>query len=145
MTSIPQEGLRTTATTAAYYSPPDDLDLFSLKLDRRTGVVRAEVRGFWPLEVIDFYVREMSRLMTDGRASCGRARVIVDLSEFPVQRSDLADIFEKAWPSMFQANDLLAGIFSSSLVCGQWRRRIPFSGFKQFTSNDSAEAWIASG
>lgn len=115
---------------------------FTLKLDASVAIIRATTIGFWSVETVVAYITQLERFVVDSQNRFGRAKVLVDRRQTPIQAPDVADRLGKLNGTLYRSDDRLALVVDSNLAKGQMRRRFVHEGSKAFLSYEAAETWL---
>lgn len=117
-------------------------DLFQIAFDRSAGLIRAFAAGAWTLDETRQYLAGLDAFVKGSRAFLGKARVLLDRREVSVQSTDVAALLASANGKIFQPDDRIAIVVTTSMAKANLRQRMPHPGSKAFLSIDAAETWL---
>jgi hypothetical protein len=107
------------------------------------GSVRITAQGSWLAEEIDRHFVALDNQLRAIRASGGRARVLVDLRQAPVQADETAARLQRWTGRIYAAEDKVAILVGSSLLKAQMRQ-LPMAARRElFLSEGAALQWLA--
>jgi hypothetical protein len=115
---------------------------FSVRSDRRGGLIHTAVQGYWSMGDADAYFTTLRDHIAVARRHSGHARVLTDRRGNPVQSPDVAQRMQRANQELFESTDRLAILVDSRLVEMQIRRLLTHAGSRAFLSFDEALAWL---
>jgi hypothetical protein len=116
--------------------------LYDIELDPDGGLIVARTRGFWSLDEVDEYFDVLRELVAASRARFGRAKVLADVTQAPIQSPDVAERFSMGNRIFREPGDKLGLITGSSLQKMQIRRALNGDRFQVFVSKAAALMWI---
>ena len=112
---------------------------YDIDASHASGLVRATIRGFWPMEVAVAYVDEMAGILAVARRR-GSARLIVDLTGAAIQSPEVMQ--KLGVLDMYAPEDRVAVIVASSLLKTQLKRVFVKANLAVFVSEEAAETWV---
>lgn len=119
----------------------DGMRLYVITHDRH-GLLRVTTTGFWSLEELETYIRDLRRSLPLARETTGHARMLLDLRCAAVHSREVTDRFSRAEAELFVRQDRRAFVVGSSLKAMQLRRSIVHPGIHVFMSMAEGEAWL---
>jgi hypothetical protein len=118
------------------------IDIVTIAFDPVAGLIRAHAGGDWSEEEVRRYIDALTGFVDAARAGLGKARVLLDRRDVVTQSPAVAAALAKANGAIFQSEDKIALVVSSSLAKSVLRQRMPHPGTKAFLSIDAAETWL---
>jgi hypothetical protein len=126
---------------AILHIPGEQTPRYVIKFDQ-DGVIRARTHGGWTLEEVDQYVSHLAGFVGEARRIFGRARLLIDRRETPLQPPAIDARFGRANAELYRDEDRLALVVESSLIKVQMRGHFSHPGSKAFLSCEAAETWL---
>lgn len=114
----------------------------SLTIEGRGHYLRVLGKGLWSPDFIDAHFGALKRQVEELRERCGRARVLVNLSEAMIQPADTAERIRHWTGQIYQPQDKVAIVLASSLLKSQMRRVAMIAERELFLSEANAIAWL---
>lgn len=118
--------------------------MYSLRYDAERGFIRMVVQGFWDIPTVEACTAEMLPLLKAARAGGGRALVLSDARDFPVQSAEVGAAFGRMEAVTGHLRDRMAMVVGSTLSKMQGQRTVAGSTTEFFTDIAEAEAWLLS-
>jgi hypothetical protein len=118
-------------------------NFFSVRYDGSTGIVEAELIGFWGPEVLVDYVPAIQRAFALSRSQYGRAFALFDLVQSKTMSGEFFDRYRENGSDFVRPEDQVAIVLVSSLLKMQAKRLATTSAENSyFASRDEALAWL---
>lgn len=130
------------ATPVRNRRPGEDRDLFRISFDQSASLVRAYAAGAWTMDETRSYLVSLDAFVKESRSKLGKARVLLDRREVSVQSPDVAALLATANGEIFEPDDRIAIVVTTSMAKTSLRQRMPHPGSKAFLSIDAAETWL---
>jgi hypothetical protein len=116
---------------------------FSVRYDGSTGIVEAELIGFWGPEVLVDYVPAIQKAFSLSRNQYGRAFAMFDLIQSKTMSGEFFDRYQRNGSDFVRPEDQVAVVLVSSLLKMQAKRLATTSTENSyFASRDEALAWL---
>jgi hypothetical protein len=119
--------------------------MYTVTIEPSHHLMRIRVEGFWAAEVMAAYVAELGRQTEALRKTGGCGRILVDMSDYPIQSRAIADgharIIAHGQRTM---NARTAIIMTSALSRLQAMRVAHLAGHELFDDETSAMRWLLS-
>lgn len=116
--------------------------LYDIELDPQGGLIVVRTRGFWSVKEVDAYFDVLRELVSAARVRFGRAKLVADVTEAPIQSPEVAERFAAGNAIFRNPGDKLALITGSSLQKMQIRRALTSDRTQVFVSQAAALMWI---
>lgn len=118
---------------------------YAVAIEPENRLMRVVVRGFWSVAMLPDYVAELLRQVAALKAGGGCDRVLVDMSDFPIQSRDIADahcryILHSRTETGASTAIITNGVFSRL----QAKRMAHVAGHELFEEEASARSWLLS-
>ncbi len=117
--------------------------MYSVTIEPAHRLLRIRVDGFWSMEVMTAYVAELRQQSDALRNAGGCERILVDMSDYPIQSRAVADghaqIIARA---KAMTNTRTALVMKSALSRLQAMRVADLAGDQLFEDEASARAWL---
>jgi hypothetical protein len=136
------EGDRSLLPPAAFQAAGEESPRYVINFDQN-GVIRAHTRGGWSLEEVDRYFAHLGAFVAEARKISGRAKLLIDRRETPLQPPAIDARFGRANAELYREGDRLALVVGSSLIKVQMRGHFTHPGSKAFLSCEAAETWLS--
>jgi hypothetical protein len=124
------------------YSCIDGEQIYRIDYDRQRGVLVAQCWGFWAMTDAQRYIELATGFVEAAHRSHGRALVLVDRRECPVQPAEIVEHIRKTAAGVLWPEDRFALIVKSALVAMQVKRTSSAARRETFTSVEEGEAWL---
>ncbi len=117
--------------------------MFKVTIEPGHHLMRIRVDGFWTDKVMADYLAELHRQVEALRPSGGCRRILVDMSNYPIQAQAIAEgharIIHHGKTAM---NARTAVVMKSALSRLQAMRVATIAGHELFADEDSARRWL---
>jgi hypothetical protein len=120
----------------------EDRDIIRISFDPTAKIIRACASGCWSLDETKLYLAGLETFLRSSRGRLGKARVLLDRRDVSAQAPEVAAMLASANGRIFEREDKIAMVVSSSLAKVDLRQRMPHPGSKAFLSADAAETWL---
>jgi hypothetical protein len=117
--------------------------LYAIRYDAEREIIRIARLGVQNVDDVERYLKELSRVVCEMRARCGRVRLLADLRYSPVRTSAVAERIRVANLALYRPGDRVALLVESSLLKMQLRRNLVPDYQNIFLSPTAAEIWLA--
>ncbi|WP_188063489.1 hypothetical protein [Sphingobium sp. KCTC 72723] len=118
--------------------------MFHVEYDRHTNCLTLMVKGFWKLEDVAPFAKEVGTKARQAREIREDFNVIVESLEFPVQANDVADLLTNIMRGgMAITSGRSAVVVGSQLNKAQAERTLVHPRVRVFLSLEEARLWLA--
>lgn len=121
-----------------------DGKLYFIAFEPDTRVTKVQIGGFWTQGDAEQFCVRLEPFIRYSQQEFGRALLLVDRREAPVQSTEVAAILGGN-SLMLTGDDRLALIVESRLTAMQFKRVLQHGQSKIFESPDEAMAWLLDG
>ncbi len=117
--------------------------MFKVTIEPENQLMRIEVSGFWPAEILPAYVEELRRQTDALKPSGGCRRILVDMSDYPIQSQAVAQAHARIIAhGKDEMRAATAVVMTSPLSKLQAKRMANLAGHELFDDEDGARAWL---
>ena len=117
---------------------------FTLVSDERAGILRVQLKGFWTLAITQAYADRLDSMAADLAKAGARLCWLIDLTDFPVQSRDVAQLMAKRLHDLTgKWHPRAAVVVSKQLISLQTKNVAPQPDHRVFFDRAEAEAWLA--
>ena len=114
-------------------------------VDPSTGIIIVEGRGLWSPEAADDHFEAMAALIRQARTKPHGVRVLIDLRAAAVQTTDTSRSIQDQSELLYEPQDWVAIVLSSSLLAMQMRRVSGAATYRHFNDPCEARSWLLGG
>lgn len=116
--------------------------LLSISADPGQPYIQVTGSGLWAAEDVERHFRSLDQALRVMRHRAGCARVLVDLSEAPVQTADAAELMDDWTARIYRENDQVAVVCGTTLLAMQIKRKTKGYRRETFPEKAAALAWL---
>lgn len=117
--------------------------MFEVTHDQRLGMLRVTLRGFWNGATMAGYTQAVQRCMADLRRTGGCKYVLINMIDFPIQSTQIADAHAANLRNVKRiAGVRVALVMQSALSRLQASRVAADTGHRTFATEDAALDWL---
>ncbi|MFD1789028.1 hypothetical protein ACFSC3_15805 [Sphingomonas floccifaciens] len=117
--------------------------MYSITVEPECQLMRIAVSGFWPSEILPGYIAELHRQTEGLKPFGGCRRILVDMSDYPIQSQEVAQAHARI---IAYGKDALraatAVVMTSPLSKLQAKRMANLAGHELFDEEAGARAWL---
>ena len=117
--------------------------MFTVTIDPAYRLMRIEVHGFWTLDTMRAYVAELSGKARALEERGGRRRILVDMSDYPIQSQAIAEAHASIINhGKTEMGAVTAVVMKSALSKLQAKRMARLAGHELFDDEPAAREWL---
>jgi hypothetical protein len=120
--------------------------MFSIRHDMARSLIRAELRGFWTVEMVDRYCDTLQEGIAARAVDGKRFGLLIDSREYPLQNAEVSARFVACtadWPPPGEGPVAAVAMIVASTLSKLQAERTIGAGVVFFHQPEEAEQWLA--